>query len=79
MLMVGVSESLEKILFTQELQCNKTKQINPWSIGTRGTNHHSVSMAKTTGIQLFTVFLTCHRNVRLYFTQNLHEEKKMLF
>lgn len=33
--MVGMSESLDKLLVTQELQHNKTKQINPWNIGIR--------------------------------------------
>lgn len=68
MLIIGMSEALDKILVTQELL--KTKQVNPWSIDVRGTNHHSVSVAKRT--QLFMLFLTFHSNVSLHITQNLH-------
>lgn len=40
MLIVDMFESLDKLLVIQELQLNKTKQINPWSIGIRRTKHY---------------------------------------
>lgn len=77
MLTVGMSESLDKILVTQELQHNKTKQINPWSPDVRGKKHHSVSVAKRT--RLFMLFLTFHSNVKSPYYPEFALRKKVVF
>lgn len=51
MLRVDAFVSLDKILVTEELWLNKTKQVNPWSINIRAANCHCVSVvAKRTRI-----------------------------